>query len=80
MPEKRLRRVAERRRTNRLRVFSGRTRMIESVFATGLPFAGGKIPASSCCKTSDRLLPHRWGAQCGGRLAGPQPNVAAGPV
>lgn len=49
----------------RLRV-SGRSRMIESVFATGLPFAGGKyLPAA--LSDLGRLLPvcagvRRWGA------------------
>ena len=50
---------------SRLRV-SGRSRMIEAVFATGLPFAGGKyLPAS--LQDLGRLLPvcagvRRWGA------------------
>jgi len=49
----------------RLRV-SGRKRMIESVFATGLPFGGSKhLPA--CLQDMARLLPQcagvrRWGA------------------
>lgn len=50
---------------SRLRV-SGRNRMIESVFATGLPFGGGKyLPAA--LQDLGRLLPvcagvRRWGA------------------
>lgn len=50
---------------SRLRV-SGRTRMIESVFATGLPFGGGKyLPAA--LQDLGQLLPicagvRRWGA------------------
>ncbi len=49
----------------RLRV-SGRSRMIESVFATGVPFAGGKyLPA--CLQDLAALMPEcagvrRWGA------------------
>ncbi len=51
--------------SQRLRV-SGRTKMIDSVFATGVPFAGGKyLPA--CLQDLARLMPvcagvRRWGA------------------
>jgi len=51
--------------SKRLRV-SGRTKMIESVFATGVPFAGGKyLPAT--LQDLARLMPacagvRRWGA------------------
>ena len=51
--------------SQRLRV-SGRSRMIESVFATGVPFAGGQyLPA--CLQDLARLMPEcagvrRWGA------------------
>ncbi len=51
--------------SQRLRV-SGRNRMIESVFATGIPFGGGKyLPA--CLQDLARLMPtcagvRRWGA------------------
>ena len=51
--------------SQRLRV-SGRSKMIESVFATGVPFAGGRyLPA--CLQDLARLMPEcagvrRWGA------------------